>query len=84
MRLDFLEPTGEHLPTLRYLLNSYIAGDITSVDGIISLRERAAVSGGKKPGTQAGIGKMVGAQPEDSRHGRCQPRPCRHRCQSRL
>ncbi|MFN3635792.1 MAG: pilus assembly protein PilZ, partial [Rhizobium rhizophilum] len=61
VRLDFLEPTGEHLPTLRYLLNSYIAGDVTSVDGIISLRERAAVSGGKKQGTQTSIGGMVGS-----------------------
>jgi hypothetical protein len=60
VRLDFLEPTGEHLPTLRYLLNSYIAGDITSVDGIISLRERAAVSAGKKQTGQASIGGMVG------------------------
>ncbi len=60
VRLDFLEPTGEHLPTLRYLLNSYIAGDITSVDGIISLRERAAVSGSKKQAGQASIGNIVG------------------------
>lgn len=60
VRLDFLEPTGEHLPTLRYLLNSYIAGDVTSVDGIISLRERAAVAGGKKQGGQASIGSILG------------------------
>jgi hypothetical protein len=60
VRLDFLEPTGEHLPTLRYLLNSYIAGDVTSVDGIISLRERAAVSGSKKQAGQTNLGGMVG------------------------
>ncbi|MFN7090497.1 MAG: pilus assembly protein PilZ [Allorhizobium sp.] len=60
VRLDFLEPTGEHLPTLRYLLNSYIAGDITSVDGIITLRERAAVSGSKKQAGQASISNIVG------------------------
>jgi mannuronan synthase len=60
LRLDFLEPTGEHLPTLRYLLNSHIAGDITSIDGIISLRERAAVAGGKKQNGQATLGNYVG------------------------
>ncbi|TPP06745.1 HlyD family efflux transporter periplasmic adaptor subunit [Rhizobium glycinendophyticum] len=60
LRLDFLEPTGEHLPTLRYLLNSYIAGDITSLDGIISLRERAAVAGGKKQTGPATLGNFIG------------------------
>jgi hypothetical protein len=60
LRLDFLEPTGEHLPTLRYLLNSYIAGDITSLDGIISLRERAAVAGGKKQTGPATFGNFIG------------------------
>lgn len=60
LRLDFLEPTGDHLPTLRYLLNSHIAGDITSVDGIISLRERATVAGSKRQGGQATIGNLIG------------------------
>jgi hypothetical protein len=60
LRLDFLEPTGEHLPTLRYLLNSYIAGDITSLDGIISLRERAAVAGSKRQNGPATIGNFIG------------------------
>ena len=41
-RLDFLRPTGEHLPTLRYLLNSYISGDVVSLGSVISQRDQAA------------------------------------------
>jgi mannuronan synthase len=40
LRLDFLEPTGEHLPVLRHLLNSFVAGDIVSLGGLISVRDR--------------------------------------------
>lgn len=60
LRLDFLEPTGEHLPTLRYLLNSHIAGDITSVDGIISRREKTGVASTRKQGGTATFGDYVG------------------------
>jgi mannuronan synthase len=48
-RLDFAEPAGEHLPILRYLLNSYVAGDIVSLNGIVSLREKAVSGGGALP-----------------------------------
>jgi mannuronan synthase len=47
LRLDFVEPAGEHLPTLRYLLNSYVAGDVVSLGGIIGAREK--VSGASRP-----------------------------------
>ncbi|EHS53509.1 hypothetical protein PDO_4178 [Rhizobium sp. PDO1-076] len=60
LRLDFIEPTGEHLPTLRYLLNSHIAGDITSIDGIISRREKAGVSNTKSQGAATTFGGYVG------------------------
>lgn len=60
LRLTFLDPTGEHLPTLRYLLNSHIAGDITSVDGIISLRERSASGTSKRAGTQSSLSDVIG------------------------
>lgn len=33
--LRFLEPTGPHLPQLRYILNSYVGGDLVGVDGLI-------------------------------------------------
>lgn len=33
--LHFTDPTGTHLPPLRYLLNSYIAGDVVSVGGLL-------------------------------------------------
>ena len=36
MVLQFASPTGPHLPQLRYILNSYIAGDVVSVDGMLS------------------------------------------------
>lgn len=33
--LRFLEPTGPHLPQLRYILNAYVGGDLAGVDGLI-------------------------------------------------
>ena len=33
--LMFTEPTGEHLAPLRYLLNSYISGDVVALGGVI-------------------------------------------------
>ncbi len=34
--LRYTDPTGEHLPSLRYLLNSYIAGDVVSLGGVMN------------------------------------------------
>lgn len=34
--LQFADPTGDHLPQLRYLINSYIAGDVVSLNGMLS------------------------------------------------
>jgi len=36
MTLQFLDPTGPHLPQLRYIINTYIAGDIASVKGMLA------------------------------------------------
>ncbi|TNC50848.1 hypothetical protein FHG66_07715 [Rubellimicrobium rubrum] len=33
--LRFIDPTGEHLPQLRHILNDYISGDITSLGTVI-------------------------------------------------
>ncbi|WGW04290.1 hypothetical protein [Tropicibacter oceani] len=33
---QFANPTGDHLPQLRYILNSFIAGDFVTIDGMVS------------------------------------------------
>lgn len=45
--LHFSEPTGDHLPQLRHILNEYISGDLTSLGSVI----RAGALVGGKPGT---------------------------------
>lgn len=42
--LRFLEPTGPHLPQLRYILNSYVGGDLVGIDGMIQSAERVATT----------------------------------------
>lgn len=39
--LRFLEPTGPHLPQLRYILNAFVGGDLIGVDGVIRTGDRA-------------------------------------------
>jgi hypothetical protein len=36
MTLQFLDPAGAHLPQLRYIMNSYIAGDFVSMGGLMA------------------------------------------------
>ncbi len=36
MTLQFMDPAGTHLPQLRYILNSYIAGDFVNLGGMMS------------------------------------------------
>jgi hypothetical protein len=36
MTLQFLDPAGKHLPQLRYIINTYIAGDFVSMNGMMS------------------------------------------------
>lgn len=38
--LRFLEPTGPHLPQLRYILNSFVGGELIGVDGLIRTQDR--------------------------------------------
>ncbi|WP_108483100.1 pilus assembly protein PilZ [Oceaniglobus ichthyenteri] len=60
--LHFTEPTGEHLAPLRYVLNSYIAGDIVSLGGFmgytgpLSVKEKAAA---QTPGLSHKIQNVV-------------------------
>jgi hypothetical protein len=57
--LRFVEPTGPHLPQLRYVLNSFVAGELASVEG--SLRATARVSSGAKPAARANRVSFLGA-----------------------
>lgn len=36
MTLQFLDPLGPHLPQLRHVINSFIAGDLVSMGGLLS------------------------------------------------
>ncbi|MCX7301696.1 MAG: hypothetical protein NTX73_15235 [Rhodobacterales bacterium] len=36
MTLQFMDPAGAHLPQLRYIINSFIAGDFVSMGGLLS------------------------------------------------
>ena len=36
MTLQFMDPAGAHLPQLRYIMNSYLAGDFVSMGGMLS------------------------------------------------
>jgi hypothetical protein len=36
MTLQFLDPAGSHLPQLRYIINTFIAGDFVSMNGMMS------------------------------------------------
>lgn len=36
VKLQFIDPAGPHLPQLRYILNSYIAGDFVSLGAMMS------------------------------------------------
>jgi len=35
MTLQFIDPLGDHLPQLRYILNSFIAGDFVTMNGML-------------------------------------------------
>lgn len=35
MTLQFVDPLGDHLPQLRYILNTFIAGDFVSMNGML-------------------------------------------------
>jgi mannuronan synthase len=48
MTLQFMDPAGKHLPQLRYIINSFIAGDFVSMNGLLSY------SGPTKPKSAGG------------------------------
>lgn len=57
--LRFLEPTGPHLPQLRYILNSYVGGDLVGVDGLIRTADKVervrTEAPAAKPSTTRGV-----------------------------
>lgn len=55
---QFAEPTGDHLPQLRYILNSTISGDAVAIDGLLSY---SGPTEPKKPkaATQASVADRV-------------------------
>lgn len=58
--LRFLEPTGPHLPQLRYILNSYVGGDLVGVDGIIRTADKLpGISAPAAPKPKASIGRGI-------------------------
>ena len=46
--LTFAEPTGPHMPQLRYLLNAWLAGDVVNLHDILQAKSRLP----KAPGNQ--------------------------------
>ncbi|CAN7666392.1 hypothetical protein [Rhizobium sp. LjRoot258] len=63
--LRFRDPTGQHMPQIRYLLNCWIAGDHVSLNGLIglpSVREKENTSTSeavRRPGSAA-LARIVG------------------------
>lgn len=51
--LQFADPTGDHLPQLRYLINSYIAGDVVSLNGMLAYTGPTAPKAPKPEKTKA-------------------------------
>lgn len=52
MTLQFMDPAGPHLPQLRYILNSYIAGDYVAMGGLLSYSGPTSPKAGKANGTK--------------------------------
>jgi len=47
MSLQFMDPAGAHLPQLRFIINSYIAGDFVSMNGLMSYTGPTRPTGAK-------------------------------------
>jgi hypothetical protein len=53
--LRFLEPTGPHLPQLRYILNSYVGGDLVGVDGLIRTADKVEKTRSEAPAAKPSV-----------------------------
>ncbi|ANT63731.1 hypothetical protein AYJ57_24985 (plasmid) [Salipiger sp. CCB-MM3] len=56
IEVTFTDPTGPHLPQLRHVLNSYIAGDVISMGRVlgVALQPPKAGKGGKQANSSGG------------------------------
>ena len=52
LTLQFIDPTGPHLPQLRYILNTYIAGDVVSLGSMMSYTGPTQLKQPKAGGTE--------------------------------
>ncbi len=63
MTLQFMDPAGAHLPQLRYIINSFIAGDFVSMGGLLSYsgptKPRAAKAGEAEPPSKLKIRSLA-------------------------
>lgn len=63
IELIFIRPAGPHLPQLRHILNSFIAGDLVSVGRAISVADNAEPKGPKAadvPQHRRLVGRVLG------------------------
>lgn len=60
--LRFTEPTGDHLPQLRHILNDYISGDLTGLGTVIRAGTHAApkTSGAAGPASGLALRRILG------------------------
>jgi hypothetical protein len=49
--LSFIDPTGEHLPQLRHVLNSFVAGDLVTMGQFLAVSSVKPMSGKPAQGT---------------------------------
>lgn len=57
--LHFAEPTGTHLPQLRYILNEYISGDLTTVGSVIRAGTLSGPDGGGMRRPRRSFGQWI-------------------------
>jgi len=61
MTLQFMDPAGAHLPQLRYIINSYIAGDFVSMNGLMSYTGPTKPPGAKGSEGRQGLRRVRSA-----------------------
>ena len=59
--LAFLDPTGEHLPQLRHLLNAHIAGDLVTLGNALAVSAPAGVKPKAGPASRSRLRGVTGS-----------------------
>jgi len=57
--LRFRDPTGQHMPQIRYLLNSWLAGDHVTMNGLLGVKEVAESDSTSAPKTALKSGNAI-------------------------